>query len=224
MRFPHLVRMGYPGLVVSIVLLILIPPHFRMLPSAATHTGSLLNNILFVLLMLSALVPIAPSRRALLTAFALGVAVIATYPLFASRGVLLFRVCVQIAFVTFITSHLLRALVRAREADFQTICAAVCFYLLIGLNWAFVYAALELATPGSFTIAPQMDFYQKFENLVYLSYVTIASLGYGDVTPLTPAARTWAFLEAIFGQFFLAVVVARLVAMQLQSTSDRKSS
>lgn len=224
MRFPHLVRMGYPGLVVSIVLLILVPPHFRMLPSLATHGGSLLNQILFVLLMLTALVPIAPSRRALLTAVGLGVMVLATYPLSAGKGVLLFRVGGQIVFVTYITSHLLRALVLAREADFQTICAAVCFYLLIGLNWAFIYVALELATPGSFTIAPQMEFYEKFENLIYLSYVTIASLGYGDVTPLTPAARAWTFLEAIFGQFFLAVVVARLVAMQLQSPGDTKPS
>jgi len=224
MRVPHLHRMGYPALVISIVLLILVPPHLRLLPDTAPRSGSLLNQLLFVLLMLSALVPIAPSRRALLGASLLAVTVIATYPLSGSTAVLLWRVCAQLVFVSYICWHLLRALVLAREANFEAICAAICFYLLIGLNWAFVYSALELLRPGSFTFPADLDFYRKFEELVYLSYVTIASLGYGDVTPVTPAARSWAFLEAIFGQFFIAIVVARLVAMQLQSTADSKSS
>ena len=224
MRATHLPRMGYPALVVSIVLLILVPPHLRLQPDIEPRVGSLPNQVLFVVVMLAAQGPIAPSRRALLTASVLAVPVIVTYPLSAGTGVLLLRVGAQLVFIGYICWHLLRALALARQANFETICAAICFYLLIGLNWAFIYCALELLTPGSFTFSADLDFYRKFEELLYLSYVTIASLGYGDITPLTPATRSWAFLEAIFGQFFIAIVVARLVAMQLQATTDSKPS
>ncbi len=97
------------------------------------------------------------------------------------------------------------------------IAGAVAVYLLLGLLWALFYGIIAATIPGSFTgierfsmaeSGAQMDF-------IYFSFVTLTTLGYGDISPVAPIAKTLAWLEAVFGQLFLAVTIARLVSLEI---------
>lgn len=210
----RLLTIGYPSLVVAIILFILVPSHLRMFNWYDEVGAGTLHYALFMIIMLAALLPIAVSRRQVGVAIVLAIGVLISW-YNAGQDVTLFEVLAQLVFVAYICLNLLLALARAHEASFETICAAICFYLLIALNWAHIFMAIEMVNPGSFTLDAAMPMDEKASSLLYFSFVTISSLGYGDIYPIEQTARGWAFIEVIFGQFYLAVIVARLVAMQL---------
>ena len=89
-------------------------------------------------------------------------------------------------------------------------------YLLMALMWSFVYGLLELINPASFnvTLSPDQGYQMRF---IYYSFVTITTLGYGDITPTTDLASSFSILEAVVGQLYLVVVVAWLVGMHSSS-------
>ena len=100
------------------------------------------------------------------------------------------------------------------------IIGAVCVYLLLGVIWALAYSLLEFAVPGSFSgFTPWTDRGWDSEWL-YFSFVTMTTLGYGDLLPISSSARAMAYLQAIFGQFYIAILVAGLVSAYI---SDRQS-
>jgi hypothetical protein len=115
--------------------------------------------------------------------------------------------------------RILRA-VLVNQASGDAIFGAVCGYLLLGIIWALVYSAVETASPGSFIssapsqtpiVAGRLD----RGILSYYSFITLATVGYGDVTPSAPLPRTLAWIEAITGQFYLAILVAGLVGIKV---------
>ena len=110
-----------------------------------------------------------------------------------------------------VESALARAL-RAQTVDREAICAALATYLLLGVGWAALYTMIETAAPGSFAL-PAENADRPWSALLYFSFATLTTLGYGDVLPLTPSARGGAILQAIAGTFFMAVLVARLVSI-----------
>lgn len=99
------------------------------------------------------------------------------------------------------------ARVREGRVDAERICAALCVYLLTGSALGGLFAALEATAPGSFRGAPTF----ALGDAVYFSFVTLATLGYGDIA--ASAARALAVLEAVIGQLYLAVLIARLVSL-----------
>jgi hypothetical protein len=104
--------------------------------------------------------------------------------------------------------------------DRERLAAALSLYLLVGLIFALLFALVDKILPGSFhfTDSRAHDPSDKtFTELVYFSYVTLATLGYGDIVPLSGPAKGLAILEAIIGQIYLVVVVARLVSLYGQS-------
>ena len=107
-----------------------------------------------------------------------------------------------------------RYIVRAGAITIDKIYAAISVYLLAGFSWGGVYALVELLRPGSFQWTQTAVYDPKtfFANFLYLSFVTLASLGYGDITPVTPEARSLALLEVMFGTFYVVVIIARLVS------------
>jgi len=115
---------------------------------------------------------------------------------------------------------ILCSLIRARTVTANEIFGTLSLYLVIGLIWAFVYGMLELAVPGSFGPASSVSGDAQGIPLVYFSFVTQASLGYGDITPQLPLASRLVILQTVMGQFYVAVVVAYLIAVFI---SQRKS-
>jgi hypothetical protein len=100
------------------------------------------------------------------------------------------------------------SVLRGGRVDGERICAALCVYLLAGIAFGGVFAALEVAAPGSLAGAGD-----DIGSAVYFSFMTLTSVGYGDIAPAGSAARAVAMLEAVFGQLYLAVLVARLVSL-----------
>jgi len=120
-------------------------------------------------------------------------------------------------FLGFTAVVLLRQTLTGVAVTADTIAGAICFYLLLGVIWALIYALVELSHPGSFldgghpvgsTIAGHQSL---VPTMLYLSLVTLSTLGYGDILPVTPPARMLAALEAILGPLYLAVLIAMLV-------------
>lgn len=99
-------------------------------------------------------------------------------------------------------------LVREREASADTLAGAVFGYLLLALAFAQVHGAVEALSPGSYAgPAPLLG-----SDHLYFSLVTLTTLGYGDVLPVSPAARLLAGAEAVIGVLYVAVLIGRVVA------------
>jgi hypothetical protein len=109
-----------------------------------------------------------------------------------------------------------RALFGTGPIDKERIFASLSLYLLFGLIFAFIFAVIEELLPGSFhysrTLSPDTGT-RSLTELFYFSFVTLATLGYGDIVPLSGPAKGMAILEAVIGQMYLVVVVARLVSL-----------
>jgi len=105
------------------------------------------------------------------------------------------------------------------------IVGAICVYLLIGLGCGAVYETLDGVIPGSFRFPADTAWMTLSPTRYrYFSFVTLATLGYGDVTPVTALAGTLASLEAIGGQLYIGITVARLVALSLADRSGSEKS
>lgn len=100
---------------------------------------------------------------------------------------------------------------------------AIVVYLLLGLMWGFSYALVELVSPGAFQFGTAYSGSLDLESrLMYFSMVTLTTVGYGDITALHPTARSLAQLEALTGQLFPSILIARLVAMELEYSRRKR--
>ena len=105
--------------------------------------------------------------------------------------------------------------------DRNMLYGAVCVYLLMGIIFALVYGMIGESWPGSFQGIERLQTQIPFDNFMYFSFVTLASLGYGDITPTVPLTRALACIEVIAGQFYIAIMVAGLVALYMKEGRDR---
>jgi hypothetical protein len=111
----------------------------------------------------------------------------------------------------------------------DTLLGGVCVYVVIALVWVTLYSAIELLHPGSFLVRgiSLHELYpdhieHRFNEFTYFSYVTMTTLGYGDIVPRSGPAQAMAALQAMVGQLYVAIFVARLVALHLvHQRSDR---
>jgi hypothetical protein len=101
------------------------------------------------------------------------------------------------------------------RVDRNKIIGSICIYILLAVIWAFAYLMVEMFVPGSFNGLKSGLWQENLEALVYYSFVTLTTLGYGDIAPIQPLARFMAYLEAITGIFYTTVLVASLIGMRL---------
>ena len=108
-----------------------------------------------------------------------------------------------------------RQVLLSGEVNTNVIVGAIALYLLMGLAWAMAYLLVDQMTPGSLNGLPAGDWQTKMQTAIYFSFVTLSTLGYGDITPALPLTRFLAYMEAITGQFYIAVLVASLVGINV---------
>jgi hypothetical protein len=122
-------------------------------------------------------------------------------------------------FFAFVIWSQLRSVLSQREITSETISMSISIYLLLALVWALVYFLIHQARPDAFQFADaksaQLATDQLLPVFVYFSLTTISTTGFGDITPLALPARYLAASEGIVGQFYLAILVARLVGLQM---------
>jgi voltage-gated potassium channel Kch len=205
-------------LVVLVLLLVTIPFVDEL------TNGNLIEAALLTLVLLSAVLAVGGRRRTLLAAILLVTpALIATW-LHHLRPDLLAReimVATALVFVAFIIGCLLTFILRAPRVNAEVLCAAVATYLLLALLWAFAYTLVAWLVPNSFDFTAKGDPHRtmaRFEAL-YFSFVTLTTVGYGDILPVSNAARVLAMMESTAGVFFLAVLIARLVSLYSSNQS-----
>lgn len=129
------------------------------------------------------------------------------------------RTLVATGFWVVVPIAVLARVLQERRVTMNTIYGALTAYFLVSLFWGFMYDAIEEIEAGSFAF-PGEPHESHTDELLYFSLVTQTTLGYGDVTPVKSIARTLAAIQAVIGQVYLVVLVARLVALQVTHSTD----
>ena len=116
-----------------------------------------------------------------------------------------------------VVALLLNYVLRAPRVTHNTVLAAVCVYVLIGVLWGFIYMLIYEANPKSFELDPALG--PPEVQLRYFSTLTLTTVGYGDIVPRGPEARAFAALESLIGQIYMAAIIARLVSIEVATSS-----
>jgi len=200
----------------SIELLIALFALFVSIPfSEPLRAGVLIESILISIVLISAVFTIAASRRALL------IAIVLALPTLAGRWIHQFRPDVMppelfligaILLVLFVIINLLQFVLRASTVNTEVLCASISAYLLLGLLWTFGYWLVAEIVPNAFAFNGADTSLKGFNGL-YFSFITMSTVGYGDITPVAKVARMLAAMEAITGLLYVAILIARLVAL-----------
>jgi voltage-gated potassium channel len=127
---------------------------------------------------------------------------------------------VAILFLVFVTVVILRSVLRMRAVTTDDVAGALCGYLLVGAAFGHTYSLVEHLTPGSFrfddiSAASTWRPGQLQLHLTYFSFMTLTTVGYGDITPAGGTARGLATVEAVVGQFYIAVLIADLIGKRV---------
>jgi hypothetical protein len=180
--------------------------------------GDYIDGTLLTLVLLSGVFAVGSDRKTLLLAAILvAPAVIGRWihqfwPGRVSHGIFL---GFGLVFILFLIAHLLRFILRARRVNAEVLCAGISSYLLLGLAWMFAYLLVNELVPDafSFTTGPDSEHVLTGFNAYYFSFITLCTVGYGDIVPVSHTARMLATMEAMTGTLFMAVLIARLVAL-----------
>ena len=173
------------------------------------------------LILISGVISVARSRLITILAIVFAVSSFLTLwmtTLIPSVGLASLDDCLSIVFLGMISVLVIHQVLREGPITMHRVMGTVVVYLLLGLVFASAYKLVELQLPESFNLvdqsAPDHDFNPK-TRLLYFSFTTLTSLGYGDITPLHPIARSLAMLEGLIGQLFPVILITRLVSMEL---------
>lgn len=203
-----------------LVLLISLILFFAIYPIVENYLiATLVLNLFFMLIIFSGVIAISDTRRPLL--ISLGLALLALvfrwthyfYP-FDLWNIL--EHCSNTLFWAYIAIRILKFILSQNIITAELIYAALSVYFIFGLAWASMYQVLEISSPDSFSMSNADASSQNFIfQMWYFSMVTLTTLGYGDIAPITMTARVFVVLEAIMGQFYLAVLIANLVGRRI---------
>jgi len=208
-RERSLLRTNITLLIALVVLIFLMP----VIPIEFT----LVNRTLLCLVVVSGLLA-ADFRRSvfkLLSGFASTVVAVTVLSLFFKQWDPLIYIAFSLntGFFVVITIALITHVAGATNVKASTLLCAVNSYLLLGLSFSMLFIILDLIVPGSFDLSG--DPANKFSTFLYYGFVTLTTLGYGDILPLTALARSLAAFTALFGQRYLVIIMAFLIGKYL---------
>jgi hypothetical protein len=132
----------------------------------------------------------------------------------------LWSAATSLMFLALMTGVLLIRVFRSdRQVTLHRVKGAVAVYILFGITWSMLYQFLDLSFAGAFSLsaAHHLDTTGRQETFTYFSFVTLTTLGYGDVTAIHPTARMFVIMEALMGQLYPATLLARLVSLEISS-------
>ncbi len=187
--------------------------------------GDVIVSILLSLVLISAVIAVANRGLTLIVALLLMI------PAIAGRWINHFRpdlvppavfLVSGLVLVAFVVVNLLRFVLRAPSVNTEVLCASISAYLMLGLMWTIAYWLVDQLTPGgafSFNTNAGTQSMNGF-NAFYFSFITLSTVGYGDITPLSRIARWLAALEAMTGLLYMTVLIARLVSLYSSPKSN----
>lgn len=203
-------------LLISLLLFFLINPFF-----IDTNIDTYIFGLLFTIVLIVSVYAIEHSRTLIIIAGSLALLAIIGHwiasLIYPNKEIYLIDYIVTILFLITITITVLSYVIHDEIITSSTLYGAICGYLLIGLTWAFIFILIYTAQLHSFSLPASMlaNSNIRTQQFIYYSFVTISTLGYGDITPLTNIAKTFSWLEAITGQVYLTVWIAQLVGLHI---------
>jgi hypothetical protein len=206
-------RFSAAEFLIAVVLLFVVSPFVELIPG-----GNLIETVLITLVLVMGVLAVGRRRRTLV------VAVILALPAFIGKWVNHFRpdlvpaeffLVAGLLFVVFVVAHLLGFILRAPRVNSEVLCAGISTYLLLGLSWSFAYLLVAQLAPDAFFLNNGTTTGHSLHgaDAFYFSLITLSTVGYGDIIPVSNVARMLAAMEAITGSLFVAVLIARLVAL-----------
>ncbi|HUM02292.1 MAG TPA: ion channel [Thermoanaerobaculia bacterium] len=210
---PGIWRYSAAGFLVMIVLMYLTEPYVERLPDGRVARGLIMSFVLF-----SGGLAVGERKGILVWAAVLGIPSIIMTWLWHFRPDLVSRevaVGTALLFVLFVSARLFRFVLTARTVDSEVLCAAVATYLMLGLGLTLSYILVALADPHAFawTVSPATGQAMDGFTAMYYSLTTQATLGPGDIVPVSPTARLLTMTQAIGGMFYVTILIARLVGV-----------
>ena len=106
----------------------------------------------------------------------------------------------------------------AGEITSNSIIGSICIFLLLGLIWTMLYLLVAEFIPDAFAGVEPFNWKQNLPDYIYFSFVTLTTLGFGDMLPISPLARFLVYMEAVTGVFYMAIVVSSLVGAKMAKT------
>ena len=213
-------RFSTVQLLVALVLLLISAPFVEELEG-----GHFILSFLFSLVLLAAVLAVANRGRTLAIALVLAIPAITARWINQVRPDLVhpavFLVC-ALVLLAFVIGHLMYFILRAPVVTVEVLCASIAAYLMLGLTWTVAYWLVDQLTPGgafSFNTTRGSHSMNGFTGF-YFSFITLSTVGYGDITPVSQAARWLAAMEAMTGLLYVAVLIARLVSLYSVPKSD----
>lgn len=214
-------RFSVAQFLIALVVLFMTLPFLDAIPD-----GEIIEGILMTLVMVSGVMAVGRRRGVLL------MAVILVLPALAGKWLSHYRKdllppqvfpAAGLVFVAFVVWQLLRFVLRAPRVNSEVLCAGISTYLLLGLLWMFAYLLVAQWDPHAFAFdtGPAASHLMNRFNAYYFSFVTLATVGYGDVTPVSNVTRALAVLEGMTGTLYVAVLIARLVALYSSETIEK---
>jgi len=220
--FRLLLPRSYNGLLASFLILVVIIPLAEYL-----ERGLWLLEVGFVVTLVFAINAVTGYRHGVRLALLLGLPAVVGGLLALvwdepSTIVVALTFVFTLGFLVAVIVILQRHIMTSDRVSGDTLRGAVCIYVLLGIGWAIVYRFVGFLEPNAFSIADHfVDQGRSLALHFYFSFVTLTSLGYGDISPISPLARTLAWLEALTGQIYVALSVARLVSMYIADRGNR---
>jgi len=207
------------GLTALLVFILLF--FIALYPLSTLAMGQFLVLVFFSLLLLSGVLTVFD--RPLFRIFAGGFAVVALALIWLEyflpgRALASIGALASFLFLGLLIAVTLTRVFKKGQITLHRICGAVAAYLLIGTMWASLYQFIVLSLPGAIDLPALVNVSDPGAirpHLFYFSFVTLTTLGYGDIVPVHPGARLAVMLEALTGQLYPAITLAWLISMEV---------
>jgi hypothetical protein len=208
-----------------LIALIILFIAFPFLELFGDKIGDNIEALLMTLVLVSGVLAVGHRRRTLVLAVVLvAPALVARwFSLFWGDAVPVeFYLVPALIFIGFVMLQFLYFILRAPRVNSEVLCAGIAGYLLLGIIWMFAYILVARVHPGSFSynVGPPPAHSLASFDAFYFSFITLSTVGYGDITPLSHIARTLAMTEAMTGTLYMAVLISRLVALYTSQGSE----
>jgi hypothetical protein len=203
---------------------------------AGLHPGRKLFDFLFCMVLLATVFAVSQHPRPFLAAVVLAVpTMVITWTVYgfspsssAGAAIIVARHLASMLFLGFTAGVILYDVLLGESISADKICGAICAYLLIGLAWGLLYSLCDHIYDDAFSMDPALVAAEVLDAqgeppvsvYVYYSFTTLTTLGYGDMSPIPTPVRTFAWLEAVVGQLYIAVLVARLVGLHIAESQQ----
>lgn len=199
----------------ALILLLVAAPFFEK-----TVNGESIEHALMTLVLVLGVFAVGRSRRTLVWAVVLVLPAVASrwmhhfWPELAPKEISLVA---GLVFLAFLIGQFLRFILRAPRVNAEVMYAGISVYLLLGLSWMLAYQFVWLWDPNdpafAFSTGPATRQTMNGFTAYYFSFITLTTVGYGDITPVSNVARALAAMEAMTGTLYVAVLISRLVAL-----------